>query len=327
MFCIIQGGILRQLRYLILTVLLSCVFSCEAPLNLSSVNEEAAKPTHRSDRFQSLATNNEAIVLVGSFGVILTSLDGGVSWTRQQLESQPTLVDIANCPDNSFVALALEGVVWISSDNGQSWTSKSLTSSETPQAIDCTTNNKIWVVGSFSTFASSSDRGSSWQDLSLEEDMILSYVKFFDAQNGIATAEFGRVLKTTDGGLNWEMQDSIPNEFYPIASLFVDMNKGWVAGLSGKILFTDDGGSHWIDQPTSFPVPIYGLSKGESQIYAVGALGAIFVKDLSDTQGSQWHLVDANEKTSSYIRTALITEKRQIFAGGSGALLSIAKPE
>ncbi len=287
------------------------------------VDEERTKASHRSDRFQDITANNQSIVIVGSFGVILNSFDGGDSWNRQQLKSQPTLIDVVTCPDESFAALGLEGVVLTSSDNGESWESNSLSTTETPQAIECAPDGTMWVVGSFSTFSSSANKGQSWQEKSLDEDMILSYVAFFDSENGLATGEFGSFLKTTDGGLNWEMQNPMPNEFYPIASLFIDMNHGWVAGLSGKILYTEDGGDSWLNQHTDTLVPLYGLSKNDSKIYAVGALGTILVKDLDGLSTSNWQSSEKNKATRSYLRASLPIDNKVIFAGGSGALFNL----
>jgi photosystem II stability/assembly factor-like uncharacterized protein len=291
--------------------------ACEAPLKLGAVIEQESKASHRSDRFQQINSNDSSVVVVGSFGVILVSNDKGDTWKRTQLSSQPSFIDITHCPDKSYVALTLEGAVWLSSDNGNSWQEKSLMSEETPQAITCAPDGKIWVVGSFSTFLSSNDKGESWLSVSLDEDMILSYIKFFNHFNGIATGEFGSLLTTNDGGLTWQTKNPMPNEFYPIASLFSSMNDGIVVGLSGKILATHNGGNTWQVEQSNTKVPLYGLTKNDRYIYATGALGSLLVKDLSMSSAA-W--TQFPQQTRSYLRGALAFENKLIIVGGKGLL-------
>jgi hypothetical protein len=56
----------------------------------------------------------------------------------------------------------------------------------------------------------------------------------------------GRVLHTTDGGVNWIPQNS--NTSNPLTSVcFVDANNGWAVGFDGTIIHTTTGGTVGID--------------------------------------------------------------------------------
>lgn len=311
-------------NYIVL-ILIIMLMGCEAPLQLDDVLIEQQKTTHRSDRLQQITSNGDVNVVVGSFGVILTSMKKG-PWKRQQLASQPSFIDVTHCPDKSFVALTLEGAIWTSLSNGLTWTEKSLQSDETPQALTCAPDGTIWVVGSFSTFLSSKNQGETWQSSSLDEDMILSYIKFFDDKSAIATGEFGSLLETNDGGKTWFAKNPMPNEFYPIASLFTSVNEGRVIGLSGKILFTNNGGDTWIVEKSGTKAPLYGLSKSQHKMYATGALGTFLVKNL-DQENSPWQSIHQN--TRSYLRGALAFDDHVIIVGGKGFLknASLVKSE
>ncbi|PCJ47016.1 MAG: glycosyl hydrolase [Gammaproteobacteria bacterium] len=315
---------MQRLRLFFLGIISIFLIGCEAPLNLDLMVAEKNNFVHRSDRFQKITRNNDAIVLVGSFGTILVSNDDGVTWSRQNLKSQDTLIDVTTCPDSSFVALGLEGLIWRSEDNGKTWISYELSTNETPQTLDCAPDGKIWVAGSYTTFFSSADKGLTWKSESLDEDMIISYIKFFNASDGIATAEFGMIIKTHDGGNTWNLQPSMPNEFYPIASLFTDMNTGWVAGLGGKMFFTNDGGENWINEITNVPVPIYSLSIDSTKIYALGALGTLLVRQLDKTVAPKWLAFETDINIRTYLRASLPIENHIIVAGGSGTLVRLA---
>ncbi|MEE4260632.1 MAG: YCF48-related protein, partial [Bacteroidales bacterium] len=69
----------------------------------------------------------------------------------------------------------------------------------------------------------------------------LNDVTFIDSNNGWAVGDSGTILHTSDGGNNWEFQES-----GTIADLnsvfFVDENYGWICGDSSIILHTDNGG-------------------------------------------------------------------------------------
>lgn len=309
--------------FLVSIISLTIIISCEAPLNLEGVEQQAKNAFQRSDRLQDIVANESVQVVVGSFGIILLSKDNGQNWSRQQLASQPTLIDLVACPNNDLVAISVEGSIWRSTDNGVSWIEKSLGSEEIPQATDCAPDGTIWVVSSFSTFLNSSDNGKTWSSLSLDKDLILSYVKFFTPMKGIATGEFGSLFTTLDGGISWNAQNPIPNEFYPIASYFTSEKQGWVAGLSGKIIQTSDGGNTWVTEITPSQIPLYSLSGNGRQVYAVGALGTILVKDIT-RQDQDWHLFQYDNPTRGYLRGIMLNEAVITAVGGGGAFVRLS---
>jgi len=312
-------------KLLTLFVSLTILTSCEAPLNLTAVELQANKSFQRSDRLQDITQNDSVQVIIGSFGVVLVSKNQGENWSRVQLNSQPTLIDIAVCPNNDLVALAVEGAIWRSTDNGANWEEKSLGSEVVPQAVDCAPDGKLWVVSSFSTFLSSSDNGETWNSQSLDEDLILSYIKFFTPLNAIATGEFGSLFVTQDGGESWQAQNPVPNDFYPIGTYFSNQSQGWVAGLSGKIISTSDGGKTWVNEKTPMPIPLYSLNGNNLQIFAVGALGTIYVKDLTKDDSS-WHLSKHDNLSRTYLRGILVAEQSTTIVGGGGTLIKFASP-
>ena len=234
---------------------IALVSGCEAKLDLSGVEATKTKSSARYDHYQAMAQSDKAIVLIGNRGVLLTSKDKGNSWTRQILPgssavSLPTLIDVDVCPDNHFVVLDADRKVWISDANGEAWTSKNITTEEEVLDLTCDQNGTLWVVGSFTLIMDSRDGGASWTDKSIAEDAMFSRIQFVDGQNGVVTGEFGSVYKTKDGGESWEAANMIPNEFYPMASLFITAEEGWVGGLQGIIFHTSDGGQNWTRQET-----------------------------------------------------------------------------
>ncbi len=300
-----------------LSILTSVVVlaGCEAPLELGSVEEQRAKPIQRTDRYQAAAFNGTATAVVGNQGVIVYSPDQGETWKRHTLEGWPALIDVAACPNGNFAVLAYNRTVYLSSDNGESWQAKPITTEETPQAITCTPTNNLWVVGSFTFMWSSKDMGDTWSETTRDEDSIFTSVQFIDENIGYVTGEFGVFLKTTDGGENWESMAPFPNDFYSQAAHFRSESEGWATGLGGKILFTNDGGRSWTEQVTNVPVPIYGITEIDGQVYVAGGEGT-----LLQLAGNEWKPVPHDKPLRLYIRALAGVGDRLLVGGINGTL-------
>ena len=69
----------------------------------------------------------------------------------------------------------------------------------------------------------------------------LNDLRFVTATTGWAVGEWGSVLVTRDGGLNWSTQTSgTHSSLYGV--FFVDEQTGWTVGENGSILATATGG-------------------------------------------------------------------------------------
>ena len=306
---------LSLLRTFFLFGVLLCT-ACEAPLNLEGVQAQAGEAILRFDHYQAASTNDNSVVVVGSAGVVVTSIDKGETWTRQILSGYPPLIDIVACTDGSYAILDFNHHIWVSSDNAKTWIKKQIDSSEVPQAITCDPNNQIWVVASFSTSLSSSDMGGTWETQSLDEDLMLTSLQFINETLAFAIGEFGTILKSNDGGKTWDYMEALPGEFYPQASYFKDAETGWVVGLRGKILHTSDGGNSWQFQPTNFDTPLYGIKARDSALFAVGDNGIVL-----EYVNGQWQQLTHDFPIRFYLRAVLpLNDKSIILAGGAGAL-------
>jgi photosystem II stability/assembly factor-like uncharacterized protein len=104
----------------------------------------------------------------------------------------------------------------------------------------------IFIACLFLQFTSLAQEG--WQLQTSNTTAGLRSVSFINSDIGWAVGRFGTILKTTNGGLEWNLQDSpIGGEF---ASVFIsNANTAWiVGGLSGLdlILKTTNGGEDWL---------------------------------------------------------------------------------
>ncbi|TET79444.1 MAG: hypothetical protein E3J41_01925, partial [Candidatus Cloacimonadota bacterium] len=69
----------------------------------------------------------------------------------------------------------------------------------------------------------------------------------FVGNDGWVTDNYGRIRHSSDGGANWEIQESgVTERLYGV--YFVSSTTGWISGNDGIILYTDDGGATWTPQ-------------------------------------------------------------------------------
>jgi photosystem II stability/assembly factor-like uncharacterized protein len=100
---------------------------------------------------------------------------------------------------------------------------------------------------------------ATWTILETPTERTLRGVDFVDPLYGWAVGGEGEfdekdvMLRTTDGGRNWQLLN-FPLPLQRDRRLedvdFINRNTGWAIGQKGLVLRTDDGGSTWRQQPT-----------------------------------------------------------------------------
>ncbi len=295
------------------------LLGCEAPLELSGVERELQQPVHRYDQLQAAARQGEQVVVVGADGAVLVSGANSDEWQRHDIPGHPQLIDVAACPDGSYVALDTSRRLWLSENPANAWQSVAIDTTEALMDLTCDSLGRIWVVGGFSTILSSEDGGASWGEDSFGDDVQLTSVQFLDDSVGYIAGEFGMVLKTIDGGQTWEPVEVLPGDFYPQAAHFMDTERGWVVGLNGAILHTPDGGDSWESQDSGVNVPLYGVTGVGETLYAVGENGVVLRYSDGD-----WQALPHGKSILSYLRSVSAGADTLVVAGGNGALLTLS---
>lgn len=291
------------------------------------VAANSAKPNHPSpyDTYQSIASNGETLVAVGSGRTLLKSTDAGTTWKSVSLPSYVGLIDVDACPDKTFLALDFYGRIWRGSAGGESWDQSVLPGEVTPMASTCTDSGDYWVVGSGSQYLRSVDRGSNWQVHDLDRDVILTEVEFTGGGNGYIFGEFGLALHTNDGGATWDELPELPKGFYVYDSLFQSSSRGLVAGRGGKVLFTQDGGESWtVDRAGG--LPLYGLvADRDGHLFGVGEVGTVHRRHAP---GNWQHIEDI--RLNGFLRSGLFVNASKqglIVVGGNTAKATPIKLE
>lgn len=145
----------------------------------------------------------------------------------------------------------------------------------------------------------------------------LGNVQFVDSLTAYTIGNFGTILKTIDGGINWLAQDA--NTEVNLSSVyFINPIKGWITGDNGTILHTLNGGDTWFELQT-------GTSKKLTSVYFVDdwngwAVGAEGTTIKTTDGGSTWTSV-LTGFDDTYQSVQFFNQSVGVIALGSGKLL------
>lgn len=158
-------------------------------------------------------------------------------------------------------------------------------------ALDVTwTGERYVAVGDRGHLLVSAD-AQDWIQVPMPVRAALTSVHFVDAQHGWVVGHDAVILRTTDGGRHWEMQQFEPELEEPLHDvMFLDRDRGIAVGAYGLAFWTEDGGETWQDYEApairgdEFHINrIFPLADG--RLFAVGEYGLLAV---SDGWGAEW---------------------------------------
>lgn len=165
-----------------------------------------------------------------------------------------------------------------------------------------------------------------WKKLQTPVDVTLRYLHFVDSLTGWAAGEAGTIIRTTDGGDSWEVQNSTVQTFI-MDIFFVDKNIGWALTLkdvfpfTSVILKTTNGGDEWTAD--SFP----DSSKLIRTIFFFDSLngfaGGSYIARTSDG-GNSWVEADIDSNMVSGFPVYRFNFYNQRFGYACGGRIDVA---
>ena len=118
--------------------------------------------------------------VVGEFGTILASADGGVTWRPQQSPVETTLFGVSFTDQQRGWAVGLESTLLVTTDGGATW---GQTKIETPRGFSLALydiqvrGNYGWAVGNSGLLLNSKDSGATWQVVNVPVQMRGSWLR------------------------------------------------------------------------------------------------------------------------------------------------------
>lgn len=146
----------------------------------------------------------------------------------------------------------------------------------------------VVVVGERGHILISEDGGQSWQQADVPTQATLTGVFFHDRTLGWAVGHDATILRTRDGGKNWELVYYAPEKEAPFLDVwFSDAQNGYALGAYGLFLATEDGGDTWLSRRISdADYHLNHISHARNgKLYVAAEAGMIY---RSDDQGQTW---------------------------------------
>jgi len=139
---------------------------------------------------------------------------------------------------------------------------------------------------------------TSWQWVNpLPQGNLLNAVYTISAETAVAVGEVGTILRTTDGGVTWQVEHSvagIQDQFLAVS--FVSGSTGWVVGEYGQIIKTTDGGATWAAQYVSASQDLFAVNFISPSVgWVAGSAGTI----LKTIDGGATWLAETSHTTST----------------------------
>jgi photosystem II stability/assembly factor-like uncharacterized protein len=291
-----RWGRLRATRYGLALLVLLALFGRFAPPVAT-----AAPPAPESGRnlvkpwdsfFSVSFLPSGKCYIVGTEGALLTSTDGGLSWSRRAIAERGDLswfdlysIRFANDGQTGWIG-GESGLILKTTDGGETWNSQTSGTTENIFRIAVVDSKIAYASGTNGLLMGTTDGGAHWQLQNLKSGLIFLDIAFADAQNGWAVGEFETIMHTTDGGKTWTPQIGGKRANFKLPALFAirfsDAQHGWAAGQGGTLLRTDNGGASW--QPVTVPsaAPMYSViyvggtsSSAPSELWGSGDGGAL----------------------------------------------------
>ncbi len=278
--------------------------------------------------------------VVGGFGTIFHSDDGGKTWSPQVSKTTENLYDVDFVDARRGWAVGRSGTILHTDDAGKTWTPQNSGVGVEKHlfSVDFSDAQHGIIAGDWGVILTTDDGGRTWQDHSLENDVILNDVSMVDDKHAWIAGEVGTVLRTDDGGATWTKQATgIDKTLFGV--YFQDPQHGWAVGIDALILRTEDGGQSWKVQNGSTEVheleqvgfssayenpSLYAVQVVGDLGIAVGEIGAVYI---SADGGRTWTRRPGEAKGGPkwFRAVSLVPGTHGVIVGAGGERLRIVE--
>lgn len=275
---------------------------------------------------QRIVHAGERLVTVGEHGLIFISDDAGASWRKLASNTDATLTSVAFADAKVGLAVGHDAVILRSADGGQSWREvfrnpEQLRPLLRVMFID---PQRAIAVGAYGAYFESLDGGVTWNERRIiETDPHFNALAQLKDGTLLLAGEAGTLLRSTDGGAQWEKLASPYNgSFFGVLPLPADAVL--VFGMRGNILRSEDRGTSWQAITTGSENTLYGAAaNNDGQIVLAGQNGVMLA---SRDAGRSFALVST--QTSRTLSAAQFSSKaaKDVLVFGEGGTRVITLP-
>ncbi len=198
--------------------------------------------------------------------------DGGTTWTSPAVVADLYyFTDVVFKDANNGILLGATNTsagVWVTSNGGTTWTTATGLAS-VPYHGCYVSGNTYFLADNAGHIQKSVNNGSTWTTVFSQAGLLLTGIRFFNDNIGMACGDNGVVVKTYDGGVTWDVQ---------VVGIDIWHDIGWetqdhlyVCGTPEIVAESSDGGTTWVN---GFPQSSHQAALYEC-IFTAGGWGYI----------------------------------------------------
>lgn len=200
--------------------------------------------------------------IVGEFGTILHTVDGGRHWYRQRSDANVALRAVTFIDGATGWAVGDAGTVLHTTDGGDGWTRQGPGTAAALHGVAFADARHGWAVGEDGLILHTSDGGQTWARQPSGTEMGLSDIACVSADLAYAVGASGTLLQTTSAGDRWAPANAPNLSSYADLTDVVAFGAGRAcATLGGSSVVgttTGDYWSKWIVARSEY-VPLVGV--------------------------------------------------------------------
>jgi photosystem II stability/assembly factor-like uncharacterized protein len=115
--------------------------------------------------------------LVGEFGIVLASDDGGQTWHQQQAPIESTLFGVHFIDAQHGWAVGIDSMILVTRDGGATWTPQRSPLARRSYYDVFVRGDRGWIVGSSGTVLHSADAGETWAVQPLPIELAANWIR------------------------------------------------------------------------------------------------------------------------------------------------------
>ena len=175
------------------------------PLESTGVWTELNPKVPRVDYLGIQFVNKDSGWAVGDLGALIKSTDGGNNWTLSETNTTTPLLKVRSYNGQILIASGFNGLILRSTDDGETFTQVTSNVTGDLWGLQMLNDTLGWACGNANSLTKTTDGGQTWQRI-FTPGYTADYwwIDFLNESYGLIAAN-GKVLRTIDGGLNWEI--------------------------------------------------------------------------------------------------------------------------
>ncbi len=239
----------------------------------------------------------DTLMVVGQYGHILVSSDGGHEWLQAEVPTRVTLTDVFMLDATRAWAVGHDATILATTDGGRSWQMRYRDPDVDAPLLSIWFRDADYgiAVGAYGLMLITEDGGKSWDEhpVNDEDDFHLNDLVASDSGVLYMAAEAGVLYRSEDEGASWEeMASPYEGSFFGILPLSGGSLLAY--GLRGHLFRSEDQGDSWnaLDTGTE-GILMDGLRLGPDRVVLVGLSGTVLV---SDDGGGSFELYGQNDR-------------------------------